>query len=322
MRVAVLSGGRSSEHEVSLNSGASVADGLRAAGHDVIGVLLERDGRWTCDGQEIELRAGGGLLDAEIAFPVVHGPFGEDGTVQGLLECLDVPYAGPGVLAAAVAIDKLIFKRLLVFHDIPQVDFCEAGEDGWREHVASMGLPLWVKPARLGSSVGISKVTSPERGLDEAVQLASRHDPRVIVEAHGGGREVECSVIGNEAPQISPPGEIVAHGDWYDYESKYSEGGMDLIVPARITPAEKARVRELAARVYRAIDGAGLARCDFFVRDGGEVLVNELNTIPGFTSTSVFAKLFEADGVPYPELCDRLVRLALERYEKQRSFEF
>jgi D-alanine-D-alanine ligase len=283
---------------------------------------LERDGRWTCDGEEIELRAGGGLLDAEIAFPVVHGPFGEDGTVQGLLECLDVPYAGPGVLAAAVAIDKLIFKRLLVFHDIPQVDFCEAGEDGWREHVASMGLPLWVKPARLGSSVGISKVTSPERGLDEAVQLASRHDPRVIVEAHGGGREVECSVIGNEAPQISPPGEIVAHGDWYDYESKYSEGGMDLIVPARITPAEKARVRELAARVYRAIDGAGLARCDFFVRDGGEVLVNELNTIPGFTSTSVFAKLFEADGVPYPELCDRLVRLALERYEKQRSFEF
>jgi len=322
MRVAVLSGGRSSEHQVSLNSGASVADGLRAAGHEVIGVLLERDGRWTCDGEEIELRAGGGLLDAEVAFPVLHGPFGEDGSVQGLLECLDLPYAGPGVLAAAVAIDKLILKRVLAFHDIPQVAFCEVGEDGWRAQVATMGLPLWVKPARLGSSVGISKVTSPERGLDEAVELARRHDPRVIVEADGGGKEVECSVIGNELPETSPPGEIVAHADWYDYEAKYSDGGMDLIVPARITDAATARVRELAARVFRAIDGSGLARCDFFIRDDGEVLVNELNTIPGFTQTSVFAKLFEADGVPYPELCDRLVRLALERYETRRGFEF
>ena len=322
MRVAVLSGGRSSEHDVSLDSGASVADGLRAAGHEVIDVLLERDGRWTCDGAEIELRAGGGLLDAEVAFPVLHGPFGEDGSVQGLLECLDVPYAGPGVLAAAVAIDKLILKRVLAFHDIPQVAFCEVGEDGWRGQVATMGLPLWVKPARLGSSVGISKVTSPERGLDEAVELARRHDPRVIVEAHCGGKEVECSVIGNEVPQTSPPGEIVAHADWYDYEAKYSEGGMDLIVPARITEAQTARVRELAAQVFRAIDGSGLARCDFFVRDDGEVLVNELNTIPGFTSTSVFAKLFEADGVPYPELCDRLVRLALGRYEARRAYRF
>jgi D-alanine-D-alanine ligase len=322
MRVAVLSGGRSSEHQVSLNSGASVADGLRAAGHEVIGVLLERDGRWTCDGEEIELRAGGGLLDAEVAFPVLHGPFGEDGSVQGLLECLDLPYAGPGVLAAAVAIDKLILKRVLAFHDIPQVAFCEVGEDGWRAQVATMGLPLWVKPARLGSSVGISKVTSPERGLDEAVELARRHDPRVIVEADGGGKEVECSVIGNELPETSPPGEIVAHADWYDYEAKYSDGGMDLIVPARIGEAETARVRELAAQVFRAIDGSGLARCDFFIRDDGEVLVNELNTIPGFTQTSVFAKLFEADGVPYPELCDRLVRLALERYETRRGFEF
>jgi D-alanine-D-alanine ligase len=274
------------------------------------------------DGREIELRAGGGLLDAEVAFPVLHGPFGEDGTVQGLLECLDVPYVGPGVLAASLAIDKLIFKRLLSFDGIPQVGFCEAGADGWREQVATMGLPLWVKPARLGSSVGISKVTSPERGLDEAVELARRHDPRVIVEAHGGGKEVECSVIGNDAPQTSPPGEIVAHADWYDYEAKYSEGGMDLIVPARIGTAETSRVRELAAKVFRAIGGSGLARCDFFVREDGEVLVNELNTIPGFTSTSVFAKLFEADGVPYPELCDRLVQLALERYEMQRGYEF
>jgi D-alanine-D-alanine ligase len=322
MRVAVLSGGRSSEHEISLESGASVAAGLREAGHEVVPVLLERDGRWTRDGAEVELRAGGGLLGVDVAFPVLHGPFGEDGTVQGLLECLDVPYAGPGVLAAAISIDKLTFKRLLAFHGIPQVDFCEAGEDGWREHVAAMGLPVWVKPARLGSSVGITKVASTERALDEAVELARGHDPRVIVEADGGGREVECSVMGNDEPRTSQPGEIVAHSDWYDYEAKYSEGGMDLVVPARIGEDANARVRELAARVFVAIDGSGLARCDFFVREDGEVLVNELNTIPGFTSTSVFAKLFEAEGVSYPELCDRLVRHGLERHEAQRAYRF
>ena len=258
----------------------------------------------------------------DVVFPVLHGPFGEDGTVQGLLECLDVPYAGPGVLAAALSIDKLTFKRLLAFHGIPQVDFCEAGEEGWREHVAAMGIPVWVKPARLGSSVGITKVTSPERPLEEAIDAARGYDPRVIIEANGGGREVECSVMGNDDPVTSPPGEIVAHADWYDFEAKYSEGGMDLIVPARIGDDAIARVRELAARVFRAIDGSGLARCDFFVRDDGEVLVNELNTIPGFTATSVFAKLFEADGIPYPELCDRLVQYGLERYEAQRRYRF
>jgi len=322
MRIAVLSGGRSSEHEISLESGASVAGGLREAGHDVVAILLERDGRWTCEGTDVPLLAGGGLLDVDVAFPVLHGPFGEDGTVQGLLECLDVAYVGPGVLAAAISIDKLIFKRLLAFHGIPQVDFCEAGEDGWREHVAAMGLPVWVKPARLGSSVGITKVTSPERVLDEAIEAARAYDPRVIVEAHGGGREVECSVIGNDEPRTSPPGEIVAHAEWYDYEAKYSEGGMDLIVPARIGEEGIARVRELASRVFKAIDGSGLARCDFFVRDDGEVLMNELNTIPGFTATSVFAKLFEADGIPYPELCDLLAGLAVERHQAQRRYKF
>jgi D-alanine-D-alanine ligase len=322
MRVAVLSGGRSSEHEISLQSGASVAAGLREAGHEVIPVLLERDGRWTHDGSDVPLRAAGGLLDADAVFPVLHGPFGEDGTIQGLLECLDVPYVGPGVLAAALSIDKLTFKRLLAFHGIPQVDFCEAGEPGWREHVAAMGIPVWVKPARLGSSVGITKVTSAERPLDEAIESARAYDPRVIIEANGGGKEVECSVMGNDDPITSPPGEIVAHADWYDFEAKYSDGGMDLIVPARIGDDGIARVRELAARVFEAIDGSGLARCDFFVREDGEVLVNELNTIPGFTATSVFAKLFEADGIPYPELCDRLVSYGVQRYERQRSFRF
>jgi D-alanine-D-alanine ligase len=322
MRVAVLCGGRSSEHEVSLESGASVRDGVREAGHEVVPVLIERDGRWLADGEEVELRAAGGLLGAEVAFPVLHGPFGEDGTIQGMLECLDVPYVGPSVLAASLAIDKLVFKRLLGFHGIPQVEFCEAGAAGWRDQAAAMGLPLWVKPARLGSSVGITKVMSPERGLDEAVELAARHDPRVIVEADGGGREVECSVLGNAEPVVSSPGEIVAHADWYDYEAKYSDGGMELVVPARIGEGAIDRVRDLAARVFKAIGGSGLARCDFFVRESGDVLVNEINTIPGFTSTSVFAKLFEADGISYPELCDRLIRLALERYEAERAYRF
>jgi len=322
MRVAVLMGGRSSEHEISLQSGTSVAQGLREAGHDVIEVLLERDGRWTHDGAEVPLRAGGGLLDSDVAFPVLHGPFGEDGTIQGTLEILDVPYAGPGVLAAALTIDKLTFKRLLAFYGIPQVEFCEPGEDGWREHVAAMGMPVWVKPARLGSSVGITKVASPERPLDEAIEAARAHDPRVIIEADGGGKEVECSVMGNEEPVVSSPGEIDAHADWYDFEAKYSEGGMDLVIPARIGDESIARVRELAGRVYAAIDGSGLARCDFFVREEGEVLVNELNTIPGFTSTSVFAKLFEADGIPYSDLCDRLVQYGIQRYDAQQRYRF
>jgi D-alanine-D-alanine ligase len=323
MRVAVISGGRSSEHEVSLNSGASVAEGLESAGHEVIRILIERDGRWLREGSEVAMQAMGGLEGADVAFPVLHGPFGEDGTVQGLLEILDVPYAGPSVLSAAVAMDKLICKRLLEYHGFPQVAFAEAGERGWREQVGAMGKPLWVKPSRLGSSVGISKVSSPERELDEAIEAARAHDPRVIVEAHAEGREVEISVIGNTEPETSLPGEIVTRSaDWYDYEAKYSEGGMELVVPAPIGDEGIARIRELAAEVYRAISCRGLARCDFFVLDSGEILVNEINTIPGFTSTSVFGKLFEATGVSYPDLCDRLVNLAVERHREERSHTF
>jgi D-alanine-D-alanine ligase len=322
MRVVVLSGGRSSEHDISLRSGAAVAEGLSEAGHDPVPVLIGRDGRWSLDGVEVNLVPGAGLLEADAAFPVLHGPFGEDGTVQGLLECLDVAYVGCDVLASALCMDKLSFKRLLAFHDIPQVDFVEAGEDGWRERAAGFGVPLWVKPSRLGSSVGISKVTSVGNGLTEAVELAARHDPRVIVEASASGREVECSVTGNEVPETSLPGEIVALAEWYDYEAKYSEGGMELAVPAPIGDEATARVRELAGRVFTLTGCSGLARCDFFLTETGEVLVNEINTIPGFTETSVFAKLFEASGVRYPDLCDRLVRLAIDRHERQRSYEF
>jgi D-alanine-D-alanine ligase len=320
VRVAVIRGGRSSEHPVSLRSGASVADGLREGGHEVAEILIERDGAWVHDGDPVELAPARGLLGCDAAFPVLHGPGGEDGSVQGVLEVLDVPYVGSDVEASALCLDKLAFKRVLGAAGLPQVGFADVAEPGWRHRVATFGFPVWVKPARLGSSVGINKVAGAEQ-LDPAVEVAARHDPKVIVEAHGPGKEVECSVLGNSELTVSVPGEIVAHADWYDYEAKYSEGGMELRVPAEISETAAERLRGLAARVFGLMGCSGLARCDFFV-DGDQVLVNELNTIPGFTETSVYGKLLEASGIPYPEVCDRLVRLALERHEEIRGYEF
>ncbi|MBS1889582.1 MAG: D-alanine--D-alanine ligase [Actinobacteria bacterium] len=321
MRVAVLAGGRSSEHEVSLNSGASVIKGLEEAGHEVVEVRIGRDGRWSAEGAAVDLIPGAGLLDVDVAFPVLHGAFGEDGSLQGLLEMLDLPYVGSDVLASATCMDKLTLKRLLAGQGIPQVDFVAVGEDGWRERCAALGTPLWVKPSRMGSSVGITRIEDLA-ALDSAVETALRHDPRVIVEASAHGREVECSVLGNEDPETSMPGEILAHSEWYDYEAKYAAGGMDLAVPAPISEIETARVRALAAQVFTLAGCSGLARCDFFVEPDGTVLVNEINTMPGFTETSVYAKLLEAGGLAYPSLCDRLVTLAVERHTRARSYEF
>ena len=321
MKVAVLSGGRSSEHDVSLRSGASVLAGLRAAGHDPIEVTIGRDGLWSHAGGGVELVPGRGLLGADVVFPALHGPFGEDGSVQGLLEWLEVPYVGSDVLASATCMDKLTLKRLFAANAVPQVDFTAVEGPDWWGRCEGLGLPLWVKPSRLGSSVGITRVERLEE-LDEAVELALRHDPRVIVEASAAGREVECSVLGNLKPESSLPGEIVAHAEWYDFEAKYTEGGMELRVPAPIGEAASARVRELAAEVFALAGCSGLARCDFFVEPGGAVLVNEINTMPGFTETSVYAKLLEAGGVAYPQLCDRLVELAIERHRRARSYEF
>jgi D-alanine-D-alanine ligase len=321
MRVAVIGGGISSEHAVSLRSAASVAAGLREAGHETVEVTIGRDGRWAADVESVTFAAGEGLLGSDVVFPVLHGPGGEDGSVQGLLEVLDVPYVGSDVESSALCMDKLVFKDVLARHEVPQVDFCRAGEDGWRETVSGFGQPVWVKPARLGSSVGITPA-SREEELDRAVEAARRHDPRVIVEAPGPGKEVECSLLGNDDPVASPPGEIVTKSsDWYDYEAKYAEGGMELRVPAEITDGARERVRVLAREVFTLCGCSGLARCDFFV-DGDQVLVNELNTIPGFTETSVYGRLFEADGISYPELCDRLIELAIERYEQAKSFRF
>jgi D-alanine-D-alanine ligase len=321
VRVAVLSGGRSSEHEVSRRSGASVAAGLRAAGHEVVEVTISRDGHWSAGGAPVALAPAAGLLDAAAAFPALHGPFGEDGSVQGLLEWLDVPYVGADVLSSAVCMDKLTLKRLFVAGGVPQVEFAAVEGADWWGRCERLGLPLWVKPSRLGSSVGITRVEALEQ-LDDAVELAQRHDPRVIVEASASGREVECSVLGNEDPEASPPGEVVAHADWYDFEAKYTEGGMELRAPAPIGEAATARVRELAVAVFKLTGCSGLARCDFFVEPDGGVLVNEINTMPGFTETSVYAKLWEVGGIAYPQLCDRLIRLAIERHERSRSFDF
>jgi len=322
MKVAVLSGGRSSEHDVSLRSGAAVARGLEEAGHEALPVTIARDGGWSFRGAPVELTPAAGLFGADAAFPALHGPFGEDGSVQGVLEWLDVPYVGSDVLASAVCMDKLTLKRLFAQAGLPQVEFVAVGEPGWRERCAELGLPLWVKPSRLGSSVGISRVEGLGEELDAAVDLALRHDPRVIVEAHAAGREIECSLLGNEQVECSPPGEVIAHGDWYDYETKYSQGGMELIVPAPLDEDTATRLRELAIRAFQLGGCAGLARCDFFVDPDGTILVNEINTMPGFTETSVYAKLWEAADLSYPTLCDRLVRLAIDRHTNLRSHEF
>jgi D-alanine-D-alanine ligase len=321
VRVAVLSGGRSSEHEVSLRSGAAVARGLREADHEAVEVTIGRDGAWRAAGGPVELVPGAGLLGSDAVFPALHGAFGEDGSIQGLLEWLDVPYVGSDVLASAICMDKLTLKRLFAAHGVPQVDFTAVEGNEWWGRCEQMGLPLWVKPSRMGSSVGITRVAAMD-DLDAAVELALRHDPRVIVEAAAAAREVECSVLGNAEPQASLPGEIVAQGVWYDFEAKYTEGGMELRVPAPIGTDTVQRVRDLAVSVFTLAGCSGLARCDFFVEPDGTVLVNEINTMPGFTDTSVYAKLWEATGTGYPELCDRLVQLAVERHEQSRSYEF
>jgi D-alanine-D-alanine ligase len=325
VRVAVLYGGRSSEHEVSLASAESVRAGVVAAGHEVVPILIERTGAWTHDGEVLSLLPGEGLAGADAAFPVLHGPFGEDGTLQGVLELLDVPYVGAGVLASSLCMDKVVFKEVMHAAGVPQVRSVGVRQARWREdpaavraQLAQLGTPIFVKPARLGSSVGIAKVWA-ESEVDDALEGAFAHDSLVIAEAFSDGLEVECSVIGLDDPEVSVPGEIVLAGaEWYDYEAKYSEGGMRLQVPARIPDAVAEEVRRLAREAFLRVGCAGLARVDFFV-EGDRVLVNELNTMPGFTVTSVFPKLWEASGLLFPALCDRLLGFALERFERERA---
>jgi len=336
LTVAVLAGGRSSEHEVSLSSGAAVREGLIAAGHEVLWVEIGRDGIWRSEEQTLSTTPGAGLLGADVVFPALHGPFGEDGTVQGMLETLDVAYVGSGVAASAVSLDKVLFKELMSTSGLPQVDYVGVREDRHRrsgaevlEQISRLGLPVFVKPAHQGSSMGIVKVTEAAR-LTEALDSAFVHDGLVIVEAMAQGVEVECGVLDRPRAErsaadgralASVPGEILFAGDWYDFSAKYTAGGMELRVPAGISETAAERVRELALKAFLDAGCDGLARVDFFV-DGELVLVNELNTMPGFTPTSVYAKLLAASGIAYPELVDRLCRLALERQAEQRSYSY
>ena len=337
IRVAVIAGGRSSEHEISVASARSVIDGLDPDRYDVETIEIHRDGRWELgrgDARELERPVAETLPvptgsppevlgQVEVVLPILHGPFGEDGTVQGLLELAGVPYVGAGVTASALCMDKDLFKAVCRDKGIPVTRSVTVRNGDRPEN--PYGYPVFVKPARLGSSVGISKVGA-EGELQGAVDLARRHDEKVLIEEFVSGVEVEVGVLGNKEPIASVPGEIVAHGfsgvDWYDYSAKYDVGGMDLVIPPRIPEDKAERVQRLAVEAFVATDCEGMARADCFVRDDGEVLVNELNTIPGFTATSVYAKLFEESGIPYPELLDRLVELALERHERRGKLEF
>jgi D-alanine-D-alanine ligase len=337
-RVAILMGGKSSEHEISLASARSVIEALDPGRYEVVPIEIGRDGRWalgtgssghvpepgcgTRPAETLPVRASSqGVLqtigEVEVVLPILHGPLGEDGTVQGLLELAEVPYVGAGVAGSAVCMDKDLFKRVLRGDGIPVTRSLtlRAGDPVENPY----GFPVFVKPARLGSSVGISKAHD-EVELVAAVELARRHDDKVLVEEFVRGVEVECGVLGNRNPIASLPGEIVVSGaEWYDYSAKYDEGGMELVVPPRIAEEQIARVQELSVRAFVASECEGMARADCFVREDGEVLVNELNTIPGFTATSVYAKLFEASGIPYAELLDRLIELALERHARRRD---
>ena len=334
-------GGRSSEHEISLASARSVVEALDPARYDVREIEIGRDGRWElARARQAELSRGGAVerqgslpvpangappepfTGVDVVFPILHGPFGEDGTVQGLLELAGVAYVGAGVTASALCMDKDLFKAVMRDKGIPVTRSIAARRWDKNRVRNPFGYPVVVKPARLGSSVGITIARSPE-DLERGVELAFAHDEKILLEEYVGGVEVECSVLGNEQPIASLPGEIVPlASDWYDYAAKYDEGGMELVVPARVPLEASARVQELAVASFLAADCEGMARVDFFVREDGEVLVNELNTIPGFTATSVYAKLFEASGIPYAELLDRLVDLALERRERRASLRF
>jgi D-alanine-D-alanine ligase len=337
VRVAVIAGGRSSEHEISVASARSVIEALDPDRYDVQTIEIHRDGRWALGSGEtrelgrpvaetLPVPTGSPpetLGQVDVVLPILHGPFGEDGTVQGLLELAGVPYVGAGVTASALCMDKDLFKAVCRDKGIPVTQSVTVRNGDRPEN--PFGYPVFVKPARLGSSVGITKV-GEEAELDDAIALARRHDEKVLIEEFVPGVEVECGVLGNREPIASLPGEIVAHGfsgvDWYDYSAKYDEDGMDLIIPPRITEEAAERVQRLSVEAFIASDCEGMARADCFVREDGEVLVNELNTIPGFTATSVYAKLFAASGIPYPELLDRLVELALERHERRRGLEF
>ncbi len=337
VRVAIIAGGRSSEHDVSLRSAAAVRAALDPERYDVLPVEIDRRGRWqlpapdpaalesdTADRLPVPVSGSPAVLGGvDVVLPLLHGPFGEDGTVQGVCELADVAYVGPGVLASALCMDKDLFKAVMRDAGIPVTpNITLRLGDGVRN---PFGYPVFVKPARLGSSVGISKVRAADE-LEAAVALARRHDEKVLVERFVAGLEIEVGILGNlPLPVASLPGQVVAqNADWYDHSSKYDDGGADLVIPPPgLSEAQIERAQSLAVQAFVATECEGMARADFFVREAdGEIVMNELNTIPGFTATSFYTRLFEASGIPYADLLDRLIALALERHERRRGLEY
>jgi D-alanine-D-alanine ligase len=350
-RVAVIFGGRSAEHEVSLASAQSVLEALDPERYDVVAIGIDKRGRWHRVEALPGRAEGGGALpevrveeepgialarqpgeralvdddgtrrEIDVVFPVLHGPYGEDGTIQGLLELAGIPYVGAGILGSAVGMDKAVQKVLFVAAGLPVGPYEVVHEREWEEdresveaRVGGLGLPVFVKPATLGSSVGITKVKDIE-ALPGAMEMALSYARKVLVERSvEGGREIECAVLGNDDPVASVPGEVIPNAEFYDYRAKYLDDASELEIPARLPRAVIAEVQRMAVAAFQAVDGAGMARVDFFVREPDEILVNEINTIPGFTSISMYPKMWEASGLTYRELVDRLVELALERH--------
>ena len=351
LRVGVLYGGRSGEHEISLRSAATVIGALDPARYDVVPVAITKDGRWLTGpdtrhlldeaqrtlspavehGDEVSLppvpgrgglvrAAGGDPIPLDVVFPVLHGTFGEDGTMQGLLDLAGIPYVGAGVLASSAGMDKAVMKAIFRDAGLPGCRWLlvrpavDAAADVRVRVERELGLPCFVKPCNLGSSVGVTKAHTADE-LDAAVAEAASYDPRVIVEEAVDARELECGVLGNERAQASVVGELIPSREFYDYVDKYVDDGARIVIPADIPPDVAQAARELAVRAFDAVDGSGLARVDFFLeRDNGRLLLNEINTMPGFTRASQYPRLWEASGVPLPALVDRLVSLALERH--------
>jgi D-alanine-D-alanine ligase len=359
IRVAVIFGGKSAEHEVSLMSAASVIQAIPKDKYEVLPVAISKTGRWILgESAKRLLETGSGeqspdrlvvLPDAEhglvevnmtgqnrtnqvidVVFPVLHGTFGEDGTIQGLLELADVPYVGGGVAASAAGMDKVLMKALFRQEDLPVVDWLWFLRSEWqnqreailRQVEERFGFPCFVKPANLGSSVGVSKAHDAAE-LGQAMDLAARYDRKILVEAAvNNAREIECSVLGNDDPIASLPGEVVPSREFYDYEAKYIDDNSKLLIPADLDDATVAAIKDLAVRSFKAIDCAGMGRVDFLLsKDDGKIWVNEINTIPGFTRISMYPKLWEVSGIPYPELVDRLIQLAIERHEDKHKSE-
>jgi D-alanine-D-alanine ligase len=354
LRIAILFGGRSGEHEVSLNSAASVIAALDPARYDVVPIGITKNGRWLAgssaqkllpdvlrDGQRVMLGADPGVgalvpldnnqgaaLHVDVVFPVLHGTYGEDGTVQGLLELADLPYVGSGVIGSAVGMDKDMQKRLFLQAKLPVADFLAVTRARWerepekvrREIEKKFRYPVFVKPATLGSSVGMTKAHNRAE-LEKALNFAAEFAQKLVIEKTIRGREIELSVLGNEQARASIPGEIVPHREFYDYEAKYLEEGTRLIIPAKLSKSQIKRFQELAVRAFHSVEALGLARVDFFLEHRtGRIFLNEINTIPGFTSISMYPKLWEASGLSYRALLDELIELALAQHrEKQRT---